>query len=1022
MGGVNTDREILTALMHNSALLLALSVIYNVVYFLPAKYRRFQPILSGILISLICGAIMMMPFTLQSGIIFDTRSILISVTALTFGPIPTAITVVVAAVIRILLGGDGMVPGLAVIVSSALIGLAWRRWVYPRSAKLRWLNIFAMSVIVHIVMLACMLLLPYPDSRNVILEIALPVMLIYPVATVLLSLLLMRQQTLRRTQIQLKQSEERFKQLFDKAPLGYQSLDFDGSFLDVNQQWCDLLGYSRDEVIGKWFGDFLSPSYRKAFIKRFPIFKAQGYIHSEFEMLHKDGRTLFISFEGRIGYNFEGKFRQTYCILQDITNQKAAEKALAESERKYRNIAENISDVVWQTDLNLKTTYISPSVEKLFGESPEEHLKRKFEEKYPEQSLNKIRFIVFEELEKEKDPTVDKNRARSIHVEHFKADGTLIWVEMNITFLRDAQGKAVGFLGVSRDITQRKLAEMALQESERSKSVLLSNLPGMAYRCNFDRDWTMQIVSEGCFGLTGYTPDRLVGNRDLSFNDLILPEYREALWDEWNRILAQKLPFKYEYEIVTASGKRKWVLEMGQGTYNEDGEVEALEGIVLDISDRKNMENHLRYINEHDIWTGLYNRDYLDTVLEQDAKRQKPLKRALISINLNMVQLLTINYGFQYTQNLIKKAAVKLRHYCTDSRMLFKTYENRFLFYLSNYKSQNELLLFAEKIAAGLENLFETDRIGGGIGFLEIGPDEEINTDLFLKRLLIASERAITLYEKDFNICFYNAETEALVNRESDVIYALTEIAADDGDNLFLQYQPIWDAKTNSICGFEALARLKTDKLGSVSPVEFIPIAEKTKLIIPIGKKIIYQAFCFLNKIKELGYETVYVSINISAIQLFRPDFTSGLFEMIGEMRVNPQNVGIEITESVFASNYDLINDTIRKLRDAGLQIAIDDFGKGYSSLAREKELHVNCLKIDKYFIDKLSAINPEKAITGDIISMAHKMGHCAIAEGVEQENQRQYLLAHGCDRIQGYLISRPLDEDAAIDILTKKH
>jgi len=1017
------EQDILLALFNNAALLLVLSVIYENAYYLPYKHRRLQPAISGILIALICSAVMSMPFTLQSGVIFDTRSIIISVTALIFGPIPTVITVAVAAIVRLSIGGIGTLPGLATIITSALIGLAWQRWFYPKSSKLRWLNIFIMSIIVHVIMLACMLLLPSPDNLKTIRAIALPVMLIYPIVTVLLSLLLLRQQTLKTTQDQLKQSEERFKLLFEKAPLGYQSLDFDGNFIDVNQQWCDLLGYSRDEVIGKWFGDFLSLANRETFRQRFSIFKEQGYIHSEYEVLHKSGKPIFVAFEGRIVYGFDGKFKQTHCILQNLTSQKAAEAALIESEKKYRSITENMSDVVWQMDLNLKTTYVSPSVEKLLGESPQEHMKKTLEEKVTEQTLYKIHSFLFEEMEKEKDPQIDKNRSRTLEVEHYKADGTVIWLEMSISFIRDTKGNGVGFQGASRDITQRKMAEIALNESERRESVLLSHLPGLAYRCNYDHEWTMQYVSEGCFNLTGYRPKSLLYNRDLSYNDLISPEYREALWNEWERILSKRQPFKYEYEIITATGQRKWVIEMGQGIYNDEGEVEALEGIILDISDRKEMENRLRYINEHDNWTGLYNRDYLEVLLNKHIKKNDGLKRAVISINLSTVQLLTANYGFHYTQNLIKKAAETLSQCCSDNRLLFQTYENRFVFYLIDYKNRNELVDFSEAIAESLESLFVTDRIGGGIGILEIDPDDnEIDVDLLLRRLLIASERSISVFEKDFDVCFYNEELEAAINREADIRKALVGIALEDTvDELFLQYQPIIDLKTDSVGGFEALARLRTEKLGLVSPVEFIPIAEKTKLILPIGEKVIINSFHFLHKLEELGYNTISVSINISAIQLLKPGFASRLFELISEMQVNPKNIGIEITESVFASDYENINNTIEKLRDTGIHIAIDDFGTGYSSLAREKELEVDCLKIDKYFVDKLLDADLNKAITSDIVSMAHKLGHCVIAEGVEYESQLQYLKEHNCDRIQGYLISKPLDEEDAIMFLNKQ-
>ena len=1014
------ERDILVALFNNATLLLALSLIYEVAYILPLRNRHLQLALIGILIALTCSAVMSMPFTLHSGIIFDTRSILISVTALVFGVIPTVITVITAIILRLSIGGAGALPGIAVIISSALIGLVWRHWIYPKASKLRWLNIFAMSVCVHLVMLGCMLLLPYPDSKNVITSIAFPVMLIYPIATVLLSLLLIRQQMLKQTQVQLKQSEERFKLLFDKAPLGYQSLDADGYFIEVNQQWCDLLGYTREEVIGKWFGDFLSPDNKEAFRKRFPIFKAQGFIHSEFEVLHKSGMPLFIAFEGRIGYDAEGEFKQTHCILQDITNQKAAESALIDSEKKYRNIAENMSDVVWQTDLNLHTLYISPSVEKLLGETPEENIKRKIEDKFPAHTIIEVRKLFKEELEKEKDPRADKKRSRTIEVEHYKADGTIIWIEMSISITRDENGKAIGFLGVSRDITHRKLAEMALRESERSKSTLISNLPGLAYRCKYDQVGTMLVVSHGCYALTGYMPKSFINNKDLPFNDIINPEHRDILRREWERTVPRKLPYHCEYEITTAQGERKWALEIGQGVYKDDGSVEALEGIILDISDRKEMENNLRYINEHDRLTGLHNRGYLEEILEKDYSEKPNHKRALISINLSMIQLLTANYGFHYTQKLIQKSAEALQIYCNSSRLLFSTYENRFVLYISDYFEKTELTQIAHDILKTLEEVYVTDRVGVGIGVLELNQgSDETNIDMLLRRLLIASERALSGVDKGPSICFYDQDLEAIVRRESEIRKELTRIAdGTDPSALYLQFQPILNLKTNSICGFEALARLRTEKLGYVSPTEFIPIAEKTKLIIPIGKEIIVQALQFLNKINGHGNEAVSVAINVSAIQLLRPDFTSSLLEIIQKMKVNPQNIGIEITESVFSSDYDYINAIILELREAGLHIAIDDFGTGYSSLRRERELNVNSLKIDKYFVDKLLEDDPERAITGDIISIAHRLGHSVIAEGVEYDDQRHYLETHDCDMIQGYLISRPLDEDAAIQLL----
>ncbi|MDD4324297.1 MAG: EAL domain-containing protein [Eubacteriales bacterium] len=521
--------------------------------------------------------------------------------------------------------------------------------------------------------------------------------------------------------------------------------------------------------------------------------------------------------------------------------------------------------------------------------------------------------------------------------------------------------------------------------------------------------------------ITGRTKEELI---NLGWARITHPDDLEENMSKFRKLQAGEIKsYSMEKRYIKPDGSVVWV-DMVVASLAPIGEnIHSHICFIQDISERKRIENERRYIWEHDRWTGLYNRDYLVSLLEKDIRLKKKTKEALIGISLITVQLLTANYDFQYSQNLIIKAAEALSQHCTDNRLLFQPCENRFVFYLFDYKDKKDLVDFSYVIAETLESLFVTERIGGGIGILEVEQNQnEVDIDLLLRRLLIASERSVSLFEKDFKIRFCDEELEAIVNRERDIVEALTAIAADDhtNDELFLQYQPIMNLRTGSICGFEALARLSTEKLGLVSPAEFIPIAEKTKLILPIGEKVIVKAFSFLNKLKERGYDEISVSINISIKQLLTTDYTSRLFELMREMQINPKKVGIEITESVFVSDYKKINTIIDKLRDAGMCIAMDDFGTGYSSLGREKELKVDSLKIDKLFIDKLLDADINKAITSDIISMAHKLGHCVVAEGVEHEEQLQYLKNHGCDKIQGNLISKPLEEKVALEYLNK--
>ncbi len=520
--------------------------------------------------------------------------------------------------------------------------------------------------------------------------------------------------------------------------------------------------------------------------------------------------------------------------------------------------------------------------------------------------------------------------------------------------------------------------------------------------------------------ITGRTKEELIA---LGWANITHPDDLEADIENFNKLQSGEInSYSMDKRYIKPDGSVVWVhMIVAPLTLSNDSQYNHI-CLVQNISDRKEMENSLRYINEHDRWTGLYNRRYLEYLLNADARKNISYKRAVVGINLSTFYSLTAAYGFHYTQDIIKNISYALITHCNDKRLLFSTYENRFVFYIKNYKDKNELIEFCNSVVKTLESILVMERIGGAIDVVEINHDLHLEADQLLKNLLLTSEKAINVNDGDFRICFYDDEIELQIIREQKIRNELTKIAADEQDGgLFLQYQPILDLKSNRISGFEALARLNSEDLGLVPPMEFIPLAEKTKLIIPLGEKIIRQALSFLDALKQKGVDDISVSINISAIQLLKKGFVKRLFEIIHEMQVDPENINLEITESVFASNYQEINNIIGELRAFGVKIAIDDFGTQYSSLSRQSELNINCLKIDKYFINKLLEVGPEKTIIGDIISMAHKLGHFVVVEGIEHEKQLEYLRENDCDKIQGYLMSKPLDKEDAIELLNKQ-
>jgi PAS domain S-box-containing protein len=271
---------------------------------------------------------------------------------------------------------------------------------------------------------------------------------------------------------------------------------------------------------------------------------------------------------------------------------RASKASLLDSRARLDQMAEQNRTVVWEVDASSLYTFVSHVSETVYGYRPEEVVGRMhFYDLHPEAGRDAFMTEVFEQFKRKEAFTYFENPVAT-------RDGRVIWVSTNAVPVLDEGGELRGYRGSDTDITDRRTAEEALQKSESSKSRLLANLPGMAYRCRFDRDWTMEFVSEGCRSLTGYGPEDLVGNRSLSFNDLIVPEYHDGLWKAWAEGAARRAPVQVEYEIRTADGDIRWVWEQGVVLFSPEGEILALEGLILDITDRKKTEAALQKATE----------------------------------------------------------------------------------------------------------------------------------------------------------------------------------------------------------------------------------------------------------------------------------------------------------------------------------------------------------------------------------------------------------------------------------------
>jgi len=286
-------------------------------------------------------------------------------------------------------------------------------------------------------------------------------------------------------------------------------------------------------------------------------------------------------------------------------------------------------------------------------------------------------FINFDDFIEESNEQLNQLKSGEINFysglkQYQKPDNSFVWIYTTVARLQTEKNTETSHIILIENIDALMLAEEALKESERSKSVLLDNLPGMAYRCEYDRNWTMRFVSQGCHELTGYRAESLLNNKEKKFNELISEESQDYLWEKWKEVVSNQEKLKEEYELITATGEKKWVFEQGQGVYDENNQVIALEGLIIDITARKKWETEIKYLNDHDYLTGLYNRRYFESeVIKLDRPENLPL--SVIVGDINGVRLINDALGHAAGDQLIIETAKLIQRCCRDSQIISRT-------------------------------------------------------------------------------------------------------------------------------------------------------------------------------------------------------------------------------------------------------------------------------------------------------------------------------------------------------------
>jgi diguanylate cyclase (GGDEF)-like protein len=394
-------------------------------------------------------------------------------------------------------------------------------------------------------------------------------------------------------------------------------------------------------------------------------------------------------------------------------------------------------------------------------------------------------------------------------------------------------------------------------------------------------------------------------------------------------------------------------------------------------------------------------------------------KLIVLSIGIDNFKTINDSFGHEVGDQLLKSITMRLKNYLPDGTIISRM-GDEFYLYIEGLKNKQEILLKGQNLLSEVNQHYT---INGDIIYLTsslgiaVYPDSGYTAQMLIKNSGLAMHLV-----KDRNgndIQFYSAgmenELSERMSLESKLRLAL------EREEFILYYQPLINAQSEKVQGFEALIRWKHPSEGMISPARFIPLAEQNGLIIDIGQWALKRACQQLKQWQELGYDDLYVSVNIAPQEFQNPDFVEKVEAILLETGIEPKSLELEITERATMENISYTIESLKELKKIGVKIAIDDFGTGYSSLSYLKEFAINTLKIDQSFIRELTLDdidNKNAAIAETIITIGHNLDLKVTAEGVERREQLEFLKARGCDVLQGYYFSRPVDEEKAIKLL----
>jgi diguanylate cyclase (GGDEF)-like protein/PAS domain S-box-containing protein len=577
-----------------------------------------------------------------------------------------------------------------------------------------------------------------------------------------------------------------------------------------------------------------------------------------------------------------------------------------------------------------------------------------------------------------------------------------------------SDGAVAGLIGTITDVSELKEAESALREGEARFRDLTELSSDWYWEQDSDLRFT-QISSKVHEFSLGAEED--VGKTRWEVPRL---QMTEEQWRAHKAALAARRAFQdFVYQRLDIHGNLRTISVSGRPIFDEEGRFQGYRGTGRDITEQKRVEEQIRHMAQHDALTGLPNRMLLHDRIGQaiaQAERNRGVL-ALLFIDLDRFKTVNDSLGHPVGDRLLKTVAERLAACTRGSDTIARIGGDEFVVLLSGLDQPEDARYVAQKV---LDALSEPVTVTGhelkvtpSIGICAYPHDGE-DVETLMRNADTAMYHAKQMGRNNYQF-FTQAMNDAAQERlllENDLRHAVQRA------EFLVHFQPMLNVKTGAILGLEALVRWRHPVRGLVPPSEFIPAAEETGLIGPIGEWVLTRACTQVRAWHNAGYPQLHVSVNCSAQQFQREGFVETVRRILRETGLPPRCLELEITESVIIQHSQEVMGRFEALEDMGVRISIDDFGTGYSSLSYLKRIAVSQLKIDQSFVRDIHSDPDDAAIVSAIIAIAHSLGLEVVAEGVETAEQLSFLRSLGCDAAQGYYFSKPLPPEEFAQLL----